>query len=201
MLRKSVVKTTLTLIISTGLLLGATGCAATLTQVDSSTKSEVKVNDDVLAVITNYKTFVNSINSIDEPTYVEIIALTQTMPADVTDEQIEDFIKLMESLAPEAFDILYTDGLSVEERGEIVFSLVQAGAQSSATGTAFSINIPVEAVTVTGDAAVLSIDDSQFKTQGKVVKLGAGGEPVNFVKKDGKWRVIVNQTVLDTLHS
>jgi hypothetical protein len=151
-----------------------------------ATEPEDVMVNDASDVAESYEELISGIYDIDPEDWKAIEAYMSERDTP-TDEEKAEAVRMLKEAVP-AFENIDVEGLTIDEQGQVFGSLAIAGAARPNQGTEITVNIPEEAIMVTGDTAIFKSTDVVLTQNGEVAPNDVTtGSDVTFVKKNGEW--------------
>ena len=183
------------LLLTSGVLaVTLTSCSTPETTPAPSTSSSQSSNEplvtadpaDAQAVATRYQDFLNAIYNANA---ADIIAVVPKTVGDVpTEEEKKAIVEALETNFPQYFEPFYTEGLSYDQKALVYFNVFSLIQQLNTDGFKATLEVPVDAITVTGNTAIADTRKVIVNGSDGTVTADESSKSTAFIKaKNGVW--------------
>lgn len=158
----------------------------------------VSPEEEAAAVSDTYEGFLNALFTIDGTEASAVFKDLENVSTSSSDADKQKTIDELYALSPEAFGSFDTEGLSLDEKGAIYSGFAYIGAYAATSAAEYSFELPDSAVTVTDNTATVDPLQLVVTVDGQPTDTGATAQAdlTSFVKKDGKWLIVVPDEAL-----
>jgi len=180
--------------LSAALLVGLTACSgenpATIDRPNAPKSSQTatpKPVNDKQAVTTAYTGFLDQLYKTDNTELQTTLKDSVKNETSLTDEVKAKVVKTLEEKYP-FLKKINTAGMTPDQIGPTYGTFLQLGAAANEAKAKIDVEIPADAVEVSGDKATIDMSKATIKLNGEK-SANAMGEKVKFSKVNGEWLI------------